>query len=144
MNYTEVLSGIWVSDVQLLQNRDFMIDNQIDIILNCTQYYDFPSVEAQKIRLPFSPNVSDETNLQMLKQNKTKIIDFLRQHMEDHNILISCYDGLSISPMIVALLIQEISDINPSGIFEILLILDCFKIYLIITGISVYLILFWR
>ena len=70
MNYTEVLSGVWVSDVQLLQNRDFMIDNQIDIILNCTQYYDFPSVEAQKIRLPFSPNVSDETNLQMLKQNK--------------------------------------------------------------------------
>uniref|UniRef100_A0A6C0FC08 Tyrosine specific protein phosphatases domain-containing protein n=1 Tax=viral metagenome TaxID=1070528 RepID=A0A6C0FC08_9ZZZZ len=120
MNYTEVLSGVWVSDVKLLQNRDFMIDNQISIILNCTQYYDFPSVDAQKIRLPFSPNVSDETNLQMLKQNKTKIIDFLRQHMEDHNILISCYDGLSISPMIVALLIQEISDINPSGIFEIL------------------------
>ena len=53
MNYTEVMCGLWVSDVKLLQNRDFMIDNQISIILNCTQYYDFPSVEAQKIRLPF-------------------------------------------------------------------------------------------
>ena len=120
MNYTEVLSGVWVSDVQLLQNRDFMIDNQIDIILNCTQYYDFPSVDAQKIRLPFSPNVSDETNLQMLKQNKSQIIQFLKDHIQDHNILISCYDGKCISPMIVALLIQEISDVNPSSIFDIL------------------------
>ncbi len=114
------MCGLWVSDVKLLQNRDFMIDNQISIILNCTQYYDFPSVEAQKIRLPFSPNVSDETNLHMLKQNKSQIINFLRTHIQDHNILIACYDGITISPMIAALLIQEISDINPSSIFDIL------------------------
>ena len=80
MNYTEVLSGVWVSDVQLLQNRDFMIDNQIDIILNCTQYYDFPSVDAQKIRLPFSPNVSDETNLQNAQTKQITNYMFLKDH----------------------------------------------------------------
>ena len=123
MFYAELLSGIWVSDTDILTKKQFFLDNQITIILNCTQLYEFPALSdaVQKIRLPFSPQQSDKHNLDLLLENHRKITDFLKEQMDHHNILICCYDGKSLSPMIVALLIAKISNIDKKSIYEILL-----------------------
>ena len=121
MFHVELLSGLWISDTDILCNKKFMEDNQIGIILNCTQYFDFPSCDVQKIRLPFSPSQSDEANVHLLKQNQTKIVDFILENLISQNILISCYDGKCISPLIVALVISKGSHINKQSIYEILL-----------------------
>ena len=59
--------------------------------------------------------------MQLLKQNRQKIVQFIDDNINDHNILICCYDGKSISPFIVALYIAEKSKINKSSIYNILL-----------------------
>ena len=57
MYINELLSGLWIGDTDILNSKKFMNDNQIDIIFNCTQLFDFPDLEnIQKIRLPFSNN----------------------------------------------------------------------------------------
>ena len=118
----ELLSGIWIADSDILNSKKFMDDNQISIILNCTQLFDFPNLDSiQKIRLPFSSTPNSDTDIHLLKQNKQKIIQFIDDNMNDHNILICCYDGKSISPFIVALYIAEKSKINKSSIYNILL-----------------------
>ena len=33
---TELLSGVWVSDINGAYNEDFYKDNLIDIVINCT------------------------------------------------------------------------------------------------------------
>ena len=93
----ELLSGLWIGDTDILNSKKFMTDNQIDIILNCTQLFDFPDLDLQKIRLPFS---------------------------NDKNILIVCYDGKSISPFIVYLYIAEYSKIDKRSIYNIMLTKD--------------------
>ena len=45
MFYCELLSGIWIGDIDILQNKNFINDNHIGIILNCTEYFDFPLIE---------------------------------------------------------------------------------------------------
>ena len=42
MYANELLSGLWIGDTDILNSKKFMSDNQIDIILNCTTYFDFP------------------------------------------------------------------------------------------------------
>ena len=121
MFYAELLSGLWISDTDILSNKKFIEDNQIGIVLNCTQYFDFPPCDIQKIRLPFSPIHSDEKNLYLLKQNQKKIVDFILGNLDKKNILISCYDGKCISPLIVALVISKGSHIDKQSIYEILL-----------------------
>ena len=122
MFYCELLSGIWIGDTDILNNINFIKDNNISIILNCTQLFEFPTQGGlQKIRLPFSPIRDSNEDIYLLRNNKVKILSFLKDNIETNNILICCYDGKSISPFIVALFMAQESTINKSSIYDILL-----------------------
>lgn len=124
MYTNELISGLWIGDTDILNSKKFMSDNQIDIILNCTTYFDFPDLDLQKIRLPFSNNIGSDTDLSLLRQNKDKILSFINDNIDNHNILIVCYDGKSISPFIVYLYIAEYSKIDKKSIYNIMLTKD--------------------
>ena len=125
MYANELLSGLWIGDTGILNSKKFMTDNSIDIILNCTQLFDFPDLEnIQKVRLPFSNNKNSDTDLMLLRQNKNKILSFIHDNMNDKNILIVCYDGKSISPFIIFLYIAEYSKIDKRSIYNIMLTKD--------------------
>ena len=124
MYTNELLSGLWIGDTDILNSKKFMGDNQIDIILNCTQLFDFPDLDLQKIRLPFSNDKNSDTDLMLLRQNKNKILSFINDNITDKNILIVCYDGKSISPFLVYLYIAEYSKIDKRSIYNIMLTKD--------------------
>ncbi len=125
MYVNELLSGLWIGDTDILNSKKFMEENSIDIILNCTQIFDFPDIkDLQKIRLPFSNDKNSDTDLMLLRQNKDKILSFIDSNITEKNILIVCYDGKSISPFLVALYIAEYSKIDKKSIYNILLTKD--------------------
>jgi hypothetical protein len=124
MYANELLSGLWIGDTDILNSKKFMTDNSIDIILNCTQIFDFPDLDLQKIRLPFSNDKNSDTDLMLLRQNKDKILSFINDNINDKNILIVCYDGKSISPFLVYLYIAEYSKIDKRSIYNIMLTKD--------------------
>jgi len=125
MYVNELLSGLWIGDTSILNSQRFMKENKIDIILNCTQIFDFPDINnLQKIRLPFSNDKNSDTDLMLLRQNKDKILSFIDNNITDKNILIVCYDGKSISPFLVALYIAEYSKIDKKSIYDIMLTKD--------------------
>lgn len=122
MVYSELISGLWISDVEILNKDKFLEDNNITIILNCTRTFDFPKNESiKKIRLPFSPIRESDVDITLLRNNYKKIVDYISDNIDENNILISCYDGKSISPFIVALYIATKSKISKESIYEILL-----------------------
>ena len=122
MFYCELLSGLWISDIDMLNNEKFIRENNITIILNCTQMFEFPKIDGiKKIRLPFSPIRESDKDIHLIRNNYTKISDFISENIDSNNILISCYDGKSISPFIVALYIASKSNIPKESIYEILL-----------------------
>ena len=101
MRYSELISGLWISDVEMLNKNKFLEDNNITIILNCTQTFDFPKSESiKKVRLPFSPIRESDTDITLLRNNYKKIVDYISENIDQNNILISCYDGKSISPFV--------------------------------------------
>lgn len=124
MYTNELLSGVWIGDTDILNSTKFMTDNQIDIILNCTQLFESPDMDLQKIRLPFSNDKNSDTDLMLLRQNKNKILSFIHDNINHKNILIVCYDGKSISPFLVYLYIAEYSKIDKRSIYNIMLTKD--------------------
>ena len=124
MYVNELLSGLWIGDTDILNSKKFMTENSIDIILNCTQIFDFPDLDLQKIRLPFSNDKNSDTDLMLLRQNKDKILSFIHDNINAKNILIVCYDGKSISPFLVFLYIAEYSKIDKRSIYNIMLTKD--------------------
>ena len=122
MFYCELLSGIWIGDTNILHSNSFIKDNNITIILNCTQLFEFPTINGiKKVRLPFSPVRDSNDDIYLLRNQKDNILSFLKDNIETNNILICCYDGKSISPFIVALFMAYESTINKTSIYDILL-----------------------
>lgn len=122
MFYCELLSGLWIGDTDILMNNKFINDNNISIILNCTQTFDFPKINnLKKFRLPFSPIRESNDDIYLIRENKEKIISFIKNNIDSENILIVCYNGKSISPFLVSLYIASESKIDNSSIYNILL-----------------------
>ena len=118
---TEILSGLWIGDINDSLNKSFIKDNLITILINCTIDYGFiDSIESKKIRIPLSNNLTPDKDLFLLRENKDKIIDYIIQNISEYNILIYCYDGLNISPLIVSLLLIKYGEISKDDIRSIL------------------------
>ena len=118
MFYCEIISGLWIGDIDIMLTKKFIKDNNITMILNCTTASAFPEIDIQKIRVPLSERIEDDIHL--LKINKDKIVDLLLNSLDTHNILVSCYDGKNISPFIVSLLLIKYGDIKKENIRDIM------------------------
>lgn len=119
MLYTEVLSGLWIGDIDIMYNKKFIEDNQIKLIINCTIDYKFSEhKDVQNIRIPLPNNLYN--SLDTLRQNKDKILNFIDSNLENHHILICCVDGIIISPFIVSLYLVKYGEIDKSEIKKII------------------------
>lgn len=118
---TEILSGLWIGDLGDSLNKNFIKDNMIHILINCTTTYGFiDTIETKKIRVPISDNLTPEKDQLLIMQNKEKILDYILRNIEKYNILIFCYDGLKISPLIVSLFLIKYGGISKDDVRNIL------------------------
>lgn len=117
---TEIISGIWIGSIDDSFNKDFLKDNNISILINCTLNYGFPDIEAKKLRIPLTSNLTPDEDILMLKKNKNKIIDYIYDNIDTSNILIYCYDEKTISPLIVSLFLIYKGGISKDNIRSIL------------------------
>jgi protein-tyrosine phosphatase len=119
MLYSEILSGLWISDIDMIYNKKFLQDNNITIVINCTINYQFSDLSnIQNIRLPLSDNLWN--NIDTLRENKEKILSFIDTSLENNNIVIACYDGKSLSPFIISLYLIEYGNITKDEIKKII------------------------
>ena len=118
MFYCEIISGLWVGDIDIMLHKKFIKENNINIIINCTQQIAFPEVDVKKVRIPFSDRL--ENDIDLLKQNKDKILEFIFNQLDVDNILICCYDGLNISPFIVAIFLIKYGEIKKEDVRTII------------------------
>ena len=117
----EILSGLWIGNINDSFNTTLLQDNNITIFINCTTNYGFmDKLEGKRIRIPLSSNLDPKTDLVFLRDKKNNILDYIFKNIENHNILIYCYDGLNISPLIVSLFLMEYGKISKDDIRSIL------------------------
>ena len=119
MLYTEVLSGLWIGDIDIMYNKKFIEDNQIKLIINCTIDYKFSEHKGvQNVRIPLPNNLYN--SIDTIKQNKDKILNFIDSNLENNHILICCVDGINISPFIASLYLVKYGEIDKSEIKKII------------------------
>ena len=118
---TEILSGLWIGNVNDSYNEEFYRDNLISIVINCTSnqgFLDLPNLK--KLRIPLSDKLEPNRDIYLLKENMDKIIDFIHEKIDENNIFIHCYNGTSISPLIVAIYMIKKGEISKDTIHDIL------------------------
>ena len=118
---TEILSGLWIGNINDAFVEEFYSDNIITIVINCTidqGFLDLPNVK--KVRVPLTDRLDPIRDMGLLKNNINKILDFIHDKIDEENIFIYCYNGLTISALICALYMIKKGDISIENINDIL------------------------
>jgi protein-tyrosine phosphatase len=118
MFYCEIISGLWCGDVELMNSKKFLTENDINVLLNCTIEYESPDHNDMIVkRLPFSEQLKKQSDFKILNDSLDNILTFIYNSlMNDKNILICCYDGLNVSALIIGLFIKKYGEIENSKI----------------------------
>ena len=120
MLYVEIISGLWIGNIDTMYNKKFIKDNNITVILNCTTNYKFSDYTGtHNIRIPLSDNIYH--NIETLRCNKDKILTFIDDSLNDNNILLCCYDGKTIGPFIISLYLIKYGGITKDKVKKIIL-----------------------
>tara|TARA_Y100000389_G_scaffold22767_1_gene19476 strand:+ start:11361 stop:11762 length:402 start_codon:yes stop_codon:yes gene_type:complete len=126
---TEILSGLWIGSLNDVYNSEFYNDNNINIAINCTCDQGFLNKDnINKIRIPLS---NTNNSIYELTGKIDKILNFIHKSLEEKNIFIYCYNGITVSPLIVGLYMIKYGNISKDIIREILrsknpnICLDC-------------------
>ena len=118
---TEIISGLWIGNLNDVFNEDFYKDNLITIAINCTidqGFLDLPRIK--KIRIPLTDRLDPNRDIQLLKDNIDKILQYIHEKIEEENIFIYCYNGLTVSALICALYMIKKGNISLDIIHDIL------------------------
>ena len=118
---TEIISGLWIGNLNDAFNEDFYNDNLITTVINCTidqGFLDLPNLK--KVRVPVTDRLDPNRDIALLKNNIDKVINFIHERIEEENIFIYCYNGLTVSALLCALYMIKKGDISIHQVNDIL------------------------
>ena len=117
----QIINNIFISDINTSFESDIYKKYNINIVINCTINHKFINIEnIKKVRVPLSFDMDQKDN-KLLSLNLDNILNYIKNNVLDNVILITCYDGLRISPLIISLfLLKNIDNIDKEQINDIL------------------------
>jgi len=118
---TEILSGLWIGTPEEFMNLQFLNDTRISIIINCTESHQVSkNYECHNIRIPVSELNEPSRDFPLLKQNLSKILQFIHTNIDEKNIVIIGYDNLAIPLLIITVYMITYGGIRKESIHDIL------------------------
>jgi protein-tyrosine phosphatase len=103
----QIINNIYICDVNYSYEKYIYTKYNINIVINCTENLKFfNNDKIKKIRIPLSYEMTTK-DIYLLNNNLNKILSYIKTNLLDNVILICCYDGIRISPLIIALFILK-------------------------------------
>mgnify|MGYP006077189113 CR=1 FL=1 len=114
MIYSELLSNIWIGDIEISSKSSFLKDNNIDIIINCTTC----DIKITQDMILVNLSLPDVFDIAYMKINnsKEKILKYIYDNMDTKSILIVSYGDIRISSYIMYLFIEKYGNLSKTNI----------------------------
>lgn len=117
----EIISGIWIGDTDIMHSKKFLEENDIKIIINFTIDIGFPENDKIKnIRIPVSEQLKYSSDVMKLNIYLKELLNLIKNNTDKNNILLSCYDGKSVSALVCALYIIKNSSITKETVRQLI------------------------
>lgn len=116
----EILPNMWLGNIYAALNVEFLKDNKISCIINCTDSCPFTEdITCKKIRIPIKDNGKEEEIHKMytvLDKATTLVYDLLHKH----RILIHCYAGKQRSVAVVLAFLMKYANFTLQEAIDVL------------------------
>ena len=102
MSVCEILPNLWLGNIVAAKNAKFLLNNNIDIIINCSKDLRFFSNKTINYRVAVHDNLEKE-EVDKFYEYLDKIIPLIHTHLNNNKtIFVHCYAGKQRSASIVA------------------------------------------
>lgn len=117
----EIISGLWIGDIDIMHSKKFLEENDIKIIINFTIDIGFPEKDGIKnIRIPVSEQLKYSNDIMKLNNYLKDLLNLIKENTDKNNILLSCYDGKGVSALIVALYIIKNTSVSKDVVRQLI------------------------
>jgi protein tyrosine/serine phosphatase len=124
ISVNEIIPGLWLGNYKSALDNDFLKQNKIDLIINCTPNIPFidnaEDLKIETYRIPVNDSLLEKDFILMEKYFKIAIPMLLRKYtIENKKILIHCHMGKQRSAILTAALLKVLIDNNNIRLPEI-------------------------
>lgn len=99
----EILPGLWLGDRQASVDEEFLKQNRIRVVFNCTKDLPFSPLIKEQYRVPVHDNLEEEEIHNMELWSKEIVYHLLREYKSGKVILVHCMAGRQRSAAVVAM-----------------------------------------
>lgn len=99
----EILRGLWLGNVKASTDLDFIRQNNIQVVFNCTKTLPFSSAIPIQYRVPVDDNLEEDEIRNMELWSTELVYRILAEYRAGHNILIHCMAGMQRSAAAMAM-----------------------------------------
>lgn len=97
-----VLPGLWLGNKSASMNEQFLRDNNISCVFNCTKDLPFSYLAKRKYRVPVDDNL-EQQEIRNMELWSYEIVYKLTKELKQGSVLVHCYAGMQRSAAVVAM-----------------------------------------
>ena len=98
----EIIPRLWLGNVKASMNEDFIRENNITVVFNCTKNLAFSPMIPIKYRIPVDDNLEEEEIRNMELWSGEIAYKMITEYIEGKTILVHCMAGMQRSAASVA------------------------------------------
>lgn len=102
---TLILPGLWLGNRKAAANREFLQQNNITTVFNCTKDLPFDASIVRQYRVPVDDNLEAVEIANMERWAPEIVYKLVSEYKAGHKILVHCYAGMQRSAAVVAMML---------------------------------------
>ena len=104
-NANEIIPRLWLGNVKASMDEDFIRQNNIVVVFNCTKNLPFSPIIPIKYRVPVDDNLEEEEIRNMELWSGEIAYKMMNEYIEGKTILVHCMAGMQRSAASVAFML---------------------------------------
>jgi len=102
-NADEIIPRLWLGNVKSSQDEQFIKQNNIQVVFNCTKNLGFSPIIPEKYRIPLDDNLEEDEIRNMALWSNEIAFKILSEYLAGKTILVHCMAGMQRSAASVAM-----------------------------------------
>jgi dual specificity phosphatase 12 len=115
----EIIPGLWLGDLRTALDVEFLANNRIGCVINCTDSCPFADYSALSIRIPLRDN-GKESEMQRMYEIMDRVVTMIYKLLPQHRVLVHCYAGRQRSVAVILGFIMKYAQYNLQESIDVL------------------------
>ena len=107
-----IIPGLWLGNKKASMNEEFIKNNGITVVFNCTKDLPFHSSIKRRYRVPVDDNLQPDEIRNLELWSYEIVYKIKKEHNSGRNILVHCYAGMQRSAASIAMYLIATSSMN--------------------------------